>query len=68
MMPDVRSAQTALEASLVRRADEIESRLAASLAGGGGGVADKARARDMLESFAVAAAEETTQKWWDSVV
>ena len=84
MMPDVRKAQAALEASLVQRADEIESHVAAFLADSSVAASaapaagkqlgpldpdtlsaslSKERARAMLESFAVAAAEETTQKW-----
>ena len=84
MMPDVRKAQAALEASLVQRADEIEGHVAAFLADSSAASAEapaaaaglkpspldslsaslsKERARAMLESFAVAAAEETTQKW-----
>ena len=85
MMPDVRKAQAALEASLVQRADEIEGHVAAFLADSSAATSaapaagkqllgpidpdtlsaslSKERARAMLESFAVAAAEETTQKW-----
>ncbi len=64
MMPDVRDAQARLEAQLVAAADEAEGAAAALLAAVGGGAPAQEAARAALESFALSAAEDVTQRWW----
>ncbi len=64
MMPDVRAAQSALEAALLAAADEAEGAAAALIASVPSDADAGEEARLALEQFAVSAAEDVTRRWW----